>query len=291
MERLKVHAGCFRADDIERHAQGAGIVPVSRAPDGTVHLLLGRERYLPHWRGSCRWSGFEGSRKPFEDLATTAEREFAEESLGVLPAPLHAHWIRVVLRIHHERRTAERYHATWVVPVPWDADAPTRFLETRLDLEHVDRALQEWRYARPTDILGTDRVVGEVCEGGDDVRVRFGETVYSPWDVREAEDVVVRGVDAVRVREWERHRQRVERTLCEHASVTVVRDGGGWLQDASVHMDHLEKDHVRWWSVDELQHVLDGRGHHGTDRFRPYFLPVLQTILKELSLAPPRFGP
>lgn len=267
-------------------------MPVSRSPDGTVHFLLGRERYLPHWRGACRWSGFEGSRKPFETTAETATREFVEESLGILAAPLHAHWIRVVLRIHHERRTAERYHATWVVPVPWDGDAPTRFLETRLDLEHIDSAVQEWRYTRPADLLGTDRVVGCVEEGAQDtVRVSFGETVYSPWVIMEAETVVFHGVDAVRVREWQRHRQRVERTLRKHASVTVVREADGWLQDASVHKDHLEKDQVRWWTEDELKQVMQSRGQHGADRFRPYFLPVLQTILTELSLAPPQCAP
>ena len=76
---MDVQPGCFRAADIEKYAQGAGVIPVARAPDGTVRLLLGRERYLPHWHGSCRWSGFEGSRKLHEDLDATAEREFVEE--------------------------------------------------------------------------------------------------------------------------------------------------------------------------------------------------------------------
>jgi len=241
-----------------------------------------------------------------EDLAETAEREFVEESLGVLAAPLADHWVRVVLRLNTERKQ-ERYHATWVVPVAWDADAPQRFLETRLDLEHVDRAVQEWRYARPKHVLPDGRDVGAVDDDEDDgfeederstdggaVRAALGFAAWSPWRVDEPEVVTACGPDAAKVREWARHRRRVERTLAgckDHACVTVRRDADGWLQDVAVHKDHLEKDQIRWWTADELQQVLDARGHHGADRFRPYFLPVLQTVLTELTRAPPQFGP
>lgn len=251
---MQLQGATFDADDVERLGMGAGVVPVAVDPDGVVHLLLGRERFLPHWKGSCRWSGFEGSRKPDEALRDTAAREFAEESLGVvlecdaLARALRErdYWIRIVLRIHHDRR-AERYHATYVVPVPWDPELPKRFLRTRLDLEHVDRAAQEWRYA--------------------------------------AERALVEPAAAA---ERERQHARVERALTAHPGVRVRRDPGtGALASVELNRDHLEKDQVRWWSAEKLGRVLDGRGTLGPDRFRPYFLPVLQTLLQELRRAPP----
>jgi hypothetical protein len=62
--------------------------------------------------------------------------------------------------------------------------------------------------------------------------------------------------------------------------VSVEYDGR-WrlLQHVDVNVDHLEKDQVRWWSIDELDAVIVGQGQFGVDRFRPYFLPVLQTAL------------
>ena len=55
------------------------------------------------------------------------------------------------------------------------------------------------------------------------------------------------------------------------------------LQDVHVLKDHLEKDQVRWWSENELRQVMEQRGTLGSDRFRPYFMPVLQTILAEFA--------
>jgi len=61
---------------------GAGIIPVSRNGQGEIVLLLGKERHNVHWRGSFRWSGFEGGRKVGETMEETAVREFVEESMG-----------------------------------------------------------------------------------------------------------------------------------------------------------------------------------------------------------------
>ena len=116
MQTLHVQRASFRAEDIETHGMGAGIVPVSQDENGEYRFLLGRERFLPQWKGSCRWSGFEGARKGDESMRVAAAREFAEESLGVLGAAHAPHWVRIAVRILSERR-AERYHATYVVPV------------------------------------------------------------------------------------------------------------------------------------------------------------------------------
>lgn len=272
---------------------GAGVVPVALAPDGTYRVLLGRERFLPQWKGSCRWSGFEGSRKEGEGVRETALREFLEESLGVLADDVAhvvahaAHWIRIVLRIRNVRRTGvERYHATYVVPVAWDAHAPKRFLKTRLALEHVDRAAQEWRYARPA-ALG-EEYVGDVTPCADGA-AHVSDVPERTWArmVAQGPPECVEGEAARGVLEWQRLRDRVERTLVAHPGVTARRCARGLLQSVHLNRDYMEKDQVRWWTLPELHQVLGAHGHLGHDRFRPYFLPVLQTLLQELAAAPP----
>jgi hypothetical protein len=345
---MDIQPAWFAPDDIEARGMGAGVVPVARDDRGQLRLLLGRERYVAHWKGSCRWSGFEGSRKAPETLVATAVREFGEESLGVVCPDAAArldrgdYWARIVLRVLSERR-AERYHATYVLPVAWDEALPARFLRTRLGLEHVDRAAQEWRYARPV-VLGdeddAEMEVGEVVEEeeeeGEDEhegvaegrpatavvvvvrrRVRRAVLATPPWteeaqeeeekDDEDGEDAQparrrhtvvhvarLRGEAAEGMRRWERLRQRVECALFDHPGLRVRR-GAAWgqLQAVEVVRDHLEKDQVRWWSVPELWQVLEGRGQRGADRFRPYFLPVLQTLLHQLKSAngPPAAPP
>ena len=72
-------------DDVSAdEVTGAGIMPVVCDDDGTF-FLLGKERYIPHWRGSLKWSAFEGGRKAHETVERAAAREFVEESLATVP--------------------------------------------------------------------------------------------------------------------------------------------------------------------------------------------------------------
>ena len=81
---LPLQSATFSDESIDAHGMGGGVVPFAVTPEGDVRLLLGRERWINSWRGSCRWSGFEGSRKDGESLQDTSVREFVEESLGVV---------------------------------------------------------------------------------------------------------------------------------------------------------------------------------------------------------------
>lgn len=281
----------FELDDVERCGAGGGAIPVAVDPSGGVRVLLGRERFQPQWKGSCRWSGFEGSRKSDEDVLAAAAREFREESLGQLHADLNAHWLRIVLRIDHDRRP-ERYHCTYVVPVAWDPELPERFLGVRADLKRVEHAVQEWCYTRPA-VLG-DGDVGPV-EVSDDAALVV--TVQRTWEhpqhplpcpwVRQGDGelrATLTGEVARGVLAWHRLRCRVERVLFAHEAVCVRRcKRWNLLQSVHVSPDFLEKDRVRWWTTAELAQALEGRGCYGCERFRPYFLPVLHTLLQEMD--------
>ena len=68
--------------------------------------------------------------------------------------------------------------------------------------------------------------------------------------------MVVQGCVAGEARgvlEWQRLRDRVERTLVAHPGVTTKRCARGLLQSVHLNRDYMEKDRVRWWTVPELR--------------------------------------
>lgn len=290
---LPIRAVHFTDEDIDLHTMGAGVVPFAVRPaDRMPHLLLGRERFLPQWKGSCRWSGFEGTRKPHEAVATTAVREFREESLGVLSdmESAVAHMtartfaMRVVIHITTAPRRATRLHCTYVTPVAWDPGIVERFAALRADVEYVERLLQEWLHLRGlvssscAVLAPPDTVWGPVARvDGAGVTCQTSSNATVTLDD---------GPTATFLVEWAALRDKLARALPRvqgHPSVVAhVDDTWGLLQRVEVNVDYLEKDHLRWWSVEELREVFAQQGKHGTHRFRPFFLPVLQTILTHL---------
>ena len=46
--------------------------------------------------------------------------------------------------------------------------------------------------------------------------------------------------------------------------------------------DFVEKQIMSWWSLEDLQLVLQNGGYLHSEYFRAYFLPVLQRSLEEL---------
>ena len=315
---MEIRESCFDSHRIEDMCMGAGIVPISTDETGTPHLLLGRERWIPQWRGSCRWSGFEGARKCDEDVVAAASREFWEESMGVVrftgdtkPIPVYVvactlrmkrFWRRIVLRIDGGRR-AERYHCTYVVPVPWDVNTPERFREMRCKIEHIDRLFQELRHTRPRCLGEFGEHIGNVHENEDGSVTAYKLACTCPCILRTPWSIATDNADLVgatftnedqrrRVLEWFRTRERLERALVVHPCVRVVRDTKwGYVQDVCIQRDFLEKDQIRWWSVNELNDVISERGQLGPERFRPYFLPVLQTILSQTGQMVPPVAP
>ena len=296
----------FDADTIERYGMGAGVIPFAILPDNTKVCLLGRERFCPQWKGSCRWSGFEGSRKDDERMVDTAVREFFEESLCLLPhintesLMKRQYWIRVVLRIPNEKQS-ERYHSTYLVEVPYEENLPQRFDQTRFHIEHIERLLQEWEYTRPV-VLGDGIDIGPIQAVLDENnapmriivqrRVPHATPVLSPWkliaggegDHGDVHEATLEGDAAYGVRQWSSLRDKIEKTLRIHPSIEVIRDDlWNCIQRVSIHRDYIEKDLIRWWTESELRTVMQQRGVLGSHRFRPYFMPVLQTILTEFQ--------
>lgn len=301
MELRKSH---FYSHSVEASGIGAGVLPYAVDDDGKVRFLLGRERFCMSWKGSCRWSGFEGSRHEEETLLQTAVREFDEESMGVVMSPAELterirkgdYHSRIVLRILSDK-DVQRYHATYLVRVAWRPDLPRDFQRLRASLEHIDRLAQEWCHAREGSLIDDGLFVGPVDTCVDQVTTVARDVsstpciVHPPWSVdHETLRVSARVTDATeaeRLQHWEHLRRRIERSTAlanHHPSVQVTRDAQfNEIQAVNVQKDFLEKDQIRWWGIDEVTSVIYNKGTQGSERFRPYFLPVLQIALSELT--------
>lgn len=276
--QMDIRLSRFLPDDIDARCSGAGILPYAIDPAGNVQVLLGREQFVPQWKGSCRWSGFEGSRMRDERIVDTAVREATEESLGLFAPTLQrllqdgVYERRIVLRMQSDR-IPERYHCTYVVQIPWDPELPARFQAMRSHVEYIDRLVQEWRMSRPDSLGGPDRDVGRIVGDADHVVVQQDHT-----------SSFFEGLDARGIYDWMRLRDRLTRVTKRcHPCVSPRLDDAGVLQCVSVNLDHLEKDQIRWWSVPLLYTVMEGHGVCDKERFRPYFMPVLQTLLKLIA--------
>ncbi|MAT09467.1 MAG: hypothetical protein CMM02_08065 [Rhodopirellula sp.] len=289
---LRLRRETFEEPLIERLGVGGGMIPFAIDEHGTIRVLLGRERFVAGWKGSCRWSGFEGSRKVAETLNETSAREFDEESMGVVMGPKAARRIiddklyalRIVLKILSERKTP-RYHTNHAVQIPYDATIPKRFLATRIEVEAVERLVQEWRYVRPESFPAKD--VGAVAASADGSEAV--EVCALAEDVADAPVTTIRDArECKQALRWATLRAEVDAAVrCAAHPALCVRRRQGWLCDTTLNADYMEKDLLKWWDLDELQHVISNRGRAGHDRFRPYFLPVLQTLIEEFLALPP----
>ena len=313
---LDIKKDSFHPDDIETFCTGAGIVPYSTDEQGRTFLLLGRERFVPSWRGSCRFSGFEGSRKDGETVLDTAVREFDEESLGVCASKDEVRKIivekryaaKIVLKIRNDRYPGnnqvdvERYHCTYLIWIPWQQCLPDTFRMERSKVENVERIQEEWSVCSLPIMDGMH--IQSVEEGEDgEVTISAGHANSTcPSEVWRDDGSTslyyarLDGRNAKTALAWISLRERLERALkCVHHCVDISRDPPyanqeGFVNHVTIHKDYMEKDQIRFWSLDDLWSVLKNRGVYGTDRFRPYFLPVLQAVLsllndeKEISL-------
>lgn len=129
---------------------GAGVLPFCIDKQGKVYFVLAKERYVPHWRGSSRWSAFEGGAKASERSVLTAAREFFEESIGTLtPSEGLREEVRDRLRegdfamkvnilTDYNNRVqngvVQTLHVTYVMKFPYDPSLPCAFHSLRNDL-------------------------------------------------------------------------------------------------------------------------------------------------------------
>lgn len=300
----------FEFEEIRDNIIGAGILPVSVDSAGVVRMLLGKERYINHWRGSLKWSGFEGGRKPGEEIETTAAREFIEESIACLALDddrrptirgvveylkSEKYVARIVLCIVHGEQSERRYHVTYVVQVPYQRDCPSSFLQRRKVIVEMQGKYNTHLKLNDT-ILSTTNLPHEGRADEDiaaltRVEDRNGVLHVEYIDSDENRHVHEHAELSPELRSsylrWFELRNALTRdcnifeTECEGA-LTAQRNAVNVVVSIKFNEDFIEKQIVQWWPTSDLKRVIQNGGYVNSDFFRAYFLPVMQRALAEI---------
>lgn len=286
---------------------------------GEVLFVLAKERYVPHWRGSSRWSGFEGGTKSGEGAVENAVREFCEESICIFDCARHHlskelegkdYSMRVNI-VTEQRKVAPlpSLHATFVKRFEYVRNLPERFEARRKDLmalqqasESLDaltRALPEGRYPFVREgcqlwVGGDAFLVHEVADVSlEDGVFKAAFRLRPPGEpaatVKKKRVTMIVGgngplyASAQAYTAWFHGRARAEAMLRDTApppsSMSIERLPNGHILSLHVLSEFLEKSCIRYWTIDELTSAMRNRAHT-SDVFRPYFVLVLRTVLE-----------
>jgi len=287
---------------------GAGIIPFM-VKDDKVFVLLGKERFVNNWRGSLCWSGFEGGNKNTENCEQNASREFIEETLCIfgsdqckIEGDLSTYSLRICFTFTHKELF--RYHITFVKQFYDNAiDNEWLFAQTRnyiMECHSLSVIFEQnnmmiynkYPYFREGGVIymGTERYIV--------VRVLsieiIGVFLLTRIELLSDENNTI--IKKIKYKfgtenpypylKWFQSRERLQELLnnppndvcMNHPSVSVTRNLGV-ITEIRVNVDYLEKVEIKWWSLGELTSALEDNA----DMFRPYFIPVIKTIISEFG--------
>ena len=287
----------FKNEDIEKNIVGAGILPVAYH-DGEYFVLLGKERFITHWKGSLKWSGFEGGRKSDESIERTAAREYMEESLGVVPIgnadtissvenllKRGEYICKLVLCIANNNVTQPKYHATYLVQVEYDSAYPAKFQSVRtelFDLQYKITNVNKYRDELISKGLLVDSSTYQIesitCYS-ENIRIQYSDLHGNlHCNIEELRHFRLYTL-------WFQAKNTVT-AMFRNLSPQAVAGVRSKAHDIRVNEDYIEKQCIRWWSINDLIHVLENNGVLHNEFFRAYFLPVLKRCLQEILQFP-----
>jgi hypothetical protein len=274
----------FEDGSVRSRAIGAGIVPVARRPDGSLVLLLAREQHISNWKGSCKWSGFEGGRKQDESIEDTACREWREESLNIVDGVEEAlrsgsYVCRYTLNILQNRPQlarcidSDRYHVTYVVEVPYLNEYIDAFERKRATMIAAQTAIATWQMCCRQ--LTCEPILDMELDRDAECCLHLSSTTIcssSPHGDLMLQLVAAHARLSVALENLQDHE-------CKHVHYSPT----GIILDASINRDFLEKECIAWWSLSDARSVLKNGGRFNDQSFRTYFLPVLLGIVSHLE--------
>jgi hypothetical protein len=301
---IQFRRSCYVAEDID--VTGSGILPYFIDRNGVPHFLLGKEQYIPNWKGSLRWSGFEGGRKDGESVEKNAAREFIEETTGVIAQDITAletslktknYSLQICFSVHN---TTPRVHVTFVKEFKWIDNIEASFDETRSFLATL-QDLRECVSGMKNCILVAYPYVfeGNVVEGSERPEVVMSVKNVICYDddlmveyITESNNVQginckVDNKEGMKYLNWFTKRKEMFDLInnsvhAHHPAITSYRMQG-YLYDISINPDYLEKVRVKLWDIYALRQLAHS-GTYGNEALRPYFLPVIKTICEEFLL-------
>jgi hypothetical protein len=261
----------------EKQYRGAGILVFSQF-QGKVLFLMARESKVA--RRTVTWSGFEGHRKVYESCASTAAREFLEESMGILeglntPPDVKgllegsSVFCKIYTTLKDSRTGTERVYVTYVVEVEYDPSLNRRFRDRRTMLKRVDKLLREahLRTATETEAQHNARVNKSMEEVN--ATLAAHPVLFSEFP----------GL----------LRQTTACSDCESYEMEPNLESGKLTPASSlsvgVNPDVLEKDMVDYWEMDKLCCMLKQGGRVGRHRMRAQLIPTIHTAIEAVRSA------
>lgn len=273
---------------------GAGILPYIEC-GGVVYFLLGKERFVDGWRGSCKLSAFEGGNKAPEDDVSNATREFIEESLGVLVSTnadeqklkeeLYTGEYAMKVYVHCAQRNEQ--HLTYVKRFASGADVVSDFNLRRAALVHIHTLSKEMaeclshipeRYPfifpgdHLTDVHGRTARVERVAARKSAAFVVVECTFVGTVGMKRLCVAFSRQVEMY-VRALELHAE-LETLLVSVDARAVAKRARG-----NVHVcdEWLEKSSVQLVTLSQLEYLVNQR----RDSLRPFFRMVATQVVSQ----------
>jgi len=297
----------FTEGIIREQYVGAGIIPIAWTVSG-IKMLLGRERHVNHWKGSCKWSGFEGGRKPNESIERTAAREFFEESLGQIelfntPNTIDdverslmngKYFSRIVLCITNGS-AQRRYHVTFLVEVPDQVVCFTKFKNLKRGLSVLSDLCNHYKHLEEQiafnesflqegvrNVSALENAALNTCNKHHSIQVHSSEGTQNI-----SESGICKTKNALLYKALYDLRLQIEHVVnalpC-NTCVVAHLNSDNRVVSATISDDFLEKDTLMWWTLPNLKTALLNGGTLRDEAFRAFFLPVLQKSIEQLDV-------
>lgn len=295
---MEIVSTIFDEKHVEKNGIGAGVLPFSINEEGKYCLLLAKEKFNPSWKGSNRWSGFEGSKKVCENYIDNACREFKEESLNTIITgesikkilEESRYNLKLVVNIKQEKMQT-KYHVTYLVFVPWQTkciDDFTKIKEKLQSLKMCDDILTKLYQNLNIFQLHQKTHIGYILsvksiESKDDEEMCVTYIVKDD-DESILEKKVICPMDS-KACMWQYMRKCITFMLkfYDHEAIIKTYDYLGIIYSVSVIEDYLEKEKMKWWEFDKLEKVISNGGVYENESFKPFFVPIVKSVLDTLS--------
>lgn len=234
---------------------GAGVIPFEICMHtGKILFYFAREKFARNWKGSLKWSGFEGGARNGEYASETAEREFYEEATG-------CHNIHTIKRdLTHKNYALEiitshpnsNRYVTYVRECTNFEATLVRFSQIRSLIETLQRtSLKESRVQQMSGIRGGDVAVTQ----DEDTQLRNRNFQLRQHAL------------ATRIRQ-----------MCPEC-INMCLDADGLLQSYTISECYIEKDIIQAWTLADIGDVL--RFGMVEKIFRHTFIPILYVLRRE----------
>ena len=312
---------CIHLDEIPPHSDiiGAGVMPFC-LKDDQIMFMLGQEDFVCNWKGSQKWSAFEGTPlNKREQPEVTAAREFFEESMGVFEESMDT----IIWRLRHvnpliilsprTNQASERvpqYHITFMLQCDWNINTSLTFSRHKGVLEYL-----VWICLEMSDLK---RCIGSLN------LIQEGDLINGSWLIEIVEicryessktscQVIMSDLDEVgKVGSYldtiidyriHSHRDLYQKWLCQRNCLREIFADNPWLTThpavelkvnalgnivfCNINEAFIEKKSIRWWHADRLSDLLGSNiAYAQTIPLKSTFVPTLKyalTLRKELQ--------